>query len=138
MIRSKDAKQAEKNLAEAVRNFIAKLHFEEDSTIARELLSSQAIQAREAGVDVEKTVRAQRHFANAAFSAFDGEAPRVIESIVRLATQGENPTASASSGNGHVAPAGWYPDPGTGSGLRWWDGLRWTEHRHGAVSPPQQ
>ncbi len=28
--------------------------------------------------------------------------------------------------------AGWYPEPGTGS-LRWWDGVRWTEHRH---APP--
>jgi len=25
-------------------------------------------------------------------------------------------------------PAGWYRDP-EGSGLRWWDGARWTEHR---------
>ena len=25
-------------------------------------------------------------------------------------------------------PAGWYEDPG-GSGLRWWDGVQWTEHR---------
>ena len=24
-------------------------------------------------------------------------------------------------------PAGWYPDPGNPSGLRWWDGTRWTE-----------
>jgi len=24
-------------------------------------------------------------------------------------------------------PPGWYPDPGS-SGLRWWDGQRWTEH----------
>ena len=25
-------------------------------------------------------------------------------------------------------PAGWYPDPVYGEGLRWWDGLRWTEY----------
>ena len=28
-----------------------------------------------------------------------------------------------------AAPAGWYPDPGDGSGRRWWDGSAWTEHR---------
>lgn len=25
-------------------------------------------------------------------------------------------------------PAGWYPDPGKPSGLRWWDGTAWTAH----------
>ena len=25
-------------------------------------------------------------------------------------------------------PAGWYPDPGNPSGLRWWNGTGWTEH----------
>jgi hypothetical protein len=29
-------------------------------------------------------------------------------------------------------PAGWYPDPAHGIGMRWWDGVAWTEH----VSPP--
>lgn len=29
-------------------------------------------------------------------------------------------------------PSGWYPDPGGGGGLRWWDGKAWTSH----ASPP--
>jgi hypothetical protein len=32
------------------------------------------------------------------------------------------------------APPGWYPEPG-GYGLRWWDGARWTEHRHTPPGP---
>jgi hypothetical protein len=32
-------------------------------------------------------------------------------------------------------PAGWYPDPGAPSGLRWWDGQQWTEHTHAATPP---
>jgi hypothetical protein len=28
-------------------------------------------------------------------------------------------------------PPGWYPDPGSdGSGARWWDGSRWTDHTY--------
>jgi hypothetical protein len=35
-------------------------------------------------------------------------------------------------------PADWYPDPGNPAGLRYWDGIRWTEHRAPApvVTPP--
>ena len=32
-------------------------------------------------------------------------------------------------------PPGWYQDP-SGPGLRWWDGVRWTEHQQYAAPPP--
>lgn len=32
-------------------------------------------------------------------------------------------------------PAGWYPDPAGGSGIRWWDGTSWTEHVQAAAPP---
>jgi hypothetical protein len=35
-----------------------------------------------------------------------------------------------------LPPAGWFPNPDPGgSGLRWWDGERWTEHHHHAHGP---
>jgi hypothetical protein len=35
---------------------------------------------------------------------------------------------SSSTPPPHLPPAGWYSDPER-SGLRWWDGAQWTEHR---------
>lgn len=36
-------------------------------------------------------------------------------------------------------PAGWYPDPTGRSGLRWWDGLDWTDHRRAPLpTTPQE
>lgn len=42
-----------------------------------------------------------------------------------------------------ATPAGWYPDPGNPSVIRWFDGAQWTSHVQQAVSPqpplyPQQ
>lgn len=37
----------------------------------------------------------------------------------------------------NTAPAGWHPDPAApGTQLRWWDGVRWTEHVHPQVQQP--
>ena len=33
-------------------------------------------------------------------------------------------------------PPNWYPDPDDGTGLRYWDGAQWTEHRAAAPPPP--
>ncbi len=35
----------------------------------------------------------------------------------------------------NLPPAGWYADPDGGAGrMRYWDGSRWTEHRHEGVA----
>lgn len=33
-------------------------------------------------------------------------------------------------------PAGWFPDPHGGSGMRWWDGEKWTDHFQAVPPPP--
>ena len=33
----------------------------------------------------------------------------------------------------YAVPPGWFPDPAGNGRLRWWDGLRWTEHTSGPV-----
>lgn len=38
-------------------------------------------------------------------------------------------STGAEGGSGGGPPPGWYPEPGGASGLRWWDGTRWTEDR---------
>jgi len=40
---------------------------------------------------------------------------------------------SSSTPPPQLPPAGWYSDPER-SGLRWWDGARWTDHRQELVS----
>jgi hypothetical protein len=41
----------------------------------------------------------------------------------------------AMAGAVPLPPPGWYPEAGTGA-MRWWDGTRWTEHRHTGPTNP--
>lgn len=50
-------------------------------------------------------------------------------------TQDDQPERPPPPGDGTAVVPGWYPDPGGGWGLRWWDGVRWTEHVAGAPPP---
>lgn len=34
-------------------------------------------------------------------------------------------------------PPGWYPDPSTGQGFRWWDGMAWTDQTSASAQPVQ-
>ena len=58
----------------------------------------------------------------------------VIHVIGALVWQfGKRSAVLAAAGRTPPPPAGWYPEPGTGS-LRWWDGYQWTD-RH--APPPR-
>ena len=60
----------------------------------------------------------------------------VIAVVVIAVRRGSGPasrdpyqTGSSARPSPTSPPAGWYADPDGGSGQRWWDGRRWTEHR---------
>jgi len=50
---------------------------------------------------------------------------------------------STEVSNGYLAAMssssrpGWYPDPAGSEGLRWWDGVEWTDDLRGAPAPPE-
>lgn len=64
--------------------------------------------------------------------------------VPQVGHQGHGALAGAESGLPGLpqhepappTPAGWYPDPAGGDGLRWWDGRGWTADTH-QVAPPQ-
>ncbi|MCP9622161.1 DUF2510 domain-containing protein [Nocardia otitidiscaviarum] len=39
-----------------------------------------------------------------------------------------SPPVQPSVPSSALPPPGWYPDPSGIARLRWWDGVRWTEH----------
>ena len=94
----------------------------------------------------EATVRAAGHEGAAAISS----QPVTLEHAVnqwastgqgRLMASDPGPSTAPSSFAGiasppPLAPAGWYADPVGGSGKRYWDGQRWTEHTTPTPSSP--
>lgn len=41
----------------------------------------------------------------------------------------ESPTPAAAEAPAKLPPAAWYADPENATGMRYWDGAEWTEHR---------
>jgi hypothetical protein len=58
----------------------------------------------------------------ACLKAGDGSAP--AHASFQLTRASATPALAAAS----RPPAGWYPDPGDASRMRWWGGERWTDH----------
>ena len=59
------------------------------------------------------------------------EADRLVEELSELSRQARmhrRPAPAESTGNGLVAPSGWYPDPSGRHERRYWHDGRWTEH----------
>ena len=59
------------------------------------------------------------------------EADRLVEELSELSRQARmhrRPAPATSTGNGSVAPSGWYPDPSGRHERRYWHDGRWTEH----------
>jgi len=59
------------------------------------------------------------------------EAERLVEELSELSRQARmhrRPAPAESTGNGLVAPSGWYPDPSGRHERRYWHDGRWTEH----------
>lgn len=50
------------------------------------------------------------------------------ESVVYAATEPAAETIPEAVASGQLPPANWYPDPRGVHRVRYWDGLRWTEH----------
>lgn len=53
---------------------------------------------------------------------FVGVPALVITLVVKASTSGRTPVPATN------AAPGWYPDPSNPAGLRWFDGMAWTEH----------
>jgi Protein of unknown function (DUF2510) len=53
-----------------------------------------------------------------------------------MGTYDDRPEMALPQVGAGMPPPGWYPDPGGGRGLRWWDGARWTAHVAVPIVPP--
>jgi hypothetical protein len=100
-------------------------------------------------------VQYQRHsvseddFRRAVEAYTDGGTPELPSPTLDVPSRPAPRAAESSAGPGWPAPlepvpaatgppAGWYPDPGGSSQLRWWDGKGWSGHYKPAGDQPGQ